>query len=72
MTSSTIDIFFEITKFSKILSKFTFISKILSKFDEIFDIFRKKGVNVKSLWIFSRNIAFLDKYFFGETLFGTN
>ena len=43
VTSSTIDIFFEITKFSKILSKFTFISNILSKFDKIFEIFRKKG-----------------------------
>ena len=43
VTSSTIDPFFEITKFSKILSKFTFISNILSKFDEIFEIFRKKG-----------------------------
>ena len=43
MTSSTIDIFFEITKFSKILSKFTFISNILSKFDKFFEIFRKKG-----------------------------
>ena len=43
VTSSTIDIFFEITKFSKILSKFTFISNILSKFDKFFEIFRKKG-----------------------------
>ena len=42
VTSSTIDIFFEITKFSKILSKFTFISNILSKFDKIFENFRKK------------------------------
>ena len=43
VTSSTIDIFFEVTKFSIILSKFTFISNILSKFDKIFEIFRKKG-----------------------------
>ena len=42
MTSSTIDIFFEITKFSKILSKLTLFSKILSKFDKIFENFRKK------------------------------
>ena len=42
VTSSTIDIFFEIIKFSKILLKFTFISNILSKFDKIFEIFRKK------------------------------
>ena len=42
VTSSTIDIFFEITNFSKILSKFTFFSNILSKFDNIFEIFRKK------------------------------
>merc|ERR1711994_907773 len=43
VTSSAIDIFFEITKFSKILSKFTFISNILSKFDKNFEIFRKKS-----------------------------
>ena len=36
VNSSTIGIFFEITKFSKILSKFTFISNIT------FEIFRKK------------------------------
>ena len=42
VTSSTIDIFFEITKFSKILSKLTLFSKILSKFDKIFENFRKK------------------------------
>ena len=42
VTSSTIDIFFEITNFSKILSKFTYFSNILSKFDNIFEIFRKK------------------------------
>jgi len=43
VTSSTIDIFFVITKFSKTLSKFTFISNILSKFNNFFEIFRKKG-----------------------------
>ena len=42
VTSSTIDIFFKITKFSKILSKLTLFSKILSKFDKIFENFRKK------------------------------
>ena len=42
VTSSTIDIFFEITNFSKILSKFTYFSNILSKFDNIFEFFRKK------------------------------
>ena len=42
VTSSTIDIFFEITNFSKILSKFTFFSNILSKFDNIFEIFQKE------------------------------
>ena len=42
VTSSTVDIFFEITKFSKILSKLTLFSKILSKFDKIFENFRKK------------------------------
>ena len=42
VTSSTIDIFFEITKFSKILSKLTLFSKIFSNFDKIFENFRKK------------------------------
>ena len=42
VTSSTTDIFFENTKFSKILSKLTLFSKILSKFDKIFENFRKK------------------------------
>ena len=42
VTSSTIDIFFEITNFSKILSKLTLFSKILSKFNKIFENFRKK------------------------------
>ena len=41
MSSSTIDKFFEITKISKILSKFTYFSNILSKFDIFFENFVK-------------------------------
>ena len=43
VTSSTIDIFFEITKFSKILSKFTFISNILRNLTNFLNFFEKKG-----------------------------
>ena len=43
LTSSTITLFFEITKFSKILSKLTFFSKIfLSSFVSIFEICKCK------------------------------
>ena len=56
VTSSTIDIFFETTKFSKILSKSTLFSKILSKFNINYEtkhkfskIFEKKG-NFESIF----------------------
>ena len=60
MTSSIIDIFFEITKFSKILSKLTFFSKILSNFESIFEIF----VNFESFFenfVISNKMSMVDE-----------